>query len=73
MLLGGTEPVACAAFEQLQNIPQGAGLRKGSEIIHAGTEKASLIWCAAQEGPRLGFPELEPGEAGFPNSSGIQV
>lgn len=61
--LGGTESVACVAFEQLQNTPQGAKLREGSEFNHAGPEKAGVLDEQHREGARLGFPELEPREA----------
>lgn len=71
--LGGTKPVACAAFEQLQNIPQKARLREGSEFNRAGTKKAGLLGEQRREGARLGFPEPEPRGAGFPNSSKVQV
>lgn len=62
--LGGPEPVARAACEQW--------LREVSELHHAGPE-ASLLGGQHREGPRLGFPELEPGAAGFPNRSRVQV
>lgn len=51
------------AFEQLQNTPQGAKLREGSEFNDAGPEKAGILDEQHGEGARLGFPELEPREA----------
>lgn len=50
-----------------------ARLREGSEFNCAGTKKAGLLGEQRREGARVGFPELEPREAGFPNSSRVQV
>lgn len=55
---GRTEPAACAAFEQLQNITQGARLRGGSEFNHAGQEKARLLGEQHREGAWLSFLSL---------------
>lgn len=63
---GRTVPAACAAFEQLQNTAQGAGLRGGSEFNHAGQEKACRRGEQHREGARLRFPELD---VAAPNSS----
>lgn len=35
--------------------------------------EGSLLGEQRREGPRLGFSELEPGEAGFPNSSRVHI
>lgn len=62
--------MACVAFEQLQNIPQGARLREGSEFNCAGPEEAGMLDEQHREGARLGFPELEPREAGLQTAAG---
>lgn len=64
------EPVACVASEQLHSIPQGARLREGSAFNCAGPGKAGMLDEQHREGARLGFPELEPREAGFPTAAG---
>lgn len=70
---GGTEPVARVAREQLQNPLKKQGYGKGLNLVIAGPEKAGLLGVQHREGAGLGFPELEPGEAGFTNSSRVQV